>query len=74
MTSISKLLPPASAGALARLRVPGMDASVVAAIDAAEALEASTVAPIRDRFQLASERELDPHAAPGAAIAPEPTT
>jgi len=69
MTSLHKLLPPVSAGTLGSLRVPGMDVLVIAAIDAAKALEASTVTPI----QLARELDLDPHAAPNAAIAPEPT-
>jgi hypothetical protein len=64
-------LPPLGHGQLARLRVPGMDASVLTAIDTIEAMEAENVAALRDRYDTATERDIDPFTAADAAITPE---
>lgn len=68
---MKKSRPPLRHSELARLRVPGMDASVLAAIDAVEAAEAESMAPIRQRYASAAEREIDPFTTANAAIIPE---
>lgn len=73
MTTDRQPMAPITAGVLARMRVPGMDACVIAAIDTLEAVEAENVGPIRERYASARERDIDPIAAPNAAIFTEPT-
>lgn len=71
MTKSRSRNPPLGHGALASLRVPRMDTAVIAVIDALEAVEAATVAPIRDGYEVALDHDIDPHAVADAAISPE---
>lgn len=68
---MKKNRPPLRHSELARLRVPGMDTSVLAAIDAVEAAEAENVATMRDRYASATDLEIDPFTTASAAIIPE---
>lgn len=54
--------------ALSALRVPGMDTPARSDEDASE----SELVHLRDRMEFDHDREIDPHAARGAAIQPEP--